>query len=479
MKKSISLRIIVLLLIPLLFSIVSSYANNTVVIVDGSGSVAGMSKTRPYNSIRMLTAELTEYLSKLSVKDTVSLIHFTDRIQGIYTYAGYSKSIQAVIDSLRFIPKGNTDFSVALNALDDISRYSRVIIISDGLNNSGPSNDEICYRLKQIAERLNGKVYFLLLNEADLHNQIIQFVSDSENISLVRSLTEVPSYSTDNKLENATPDSTSHDGLISTEDSVTQASDTKSNSCCTFDWKYVKIILIVLLCIAIIALIGYLIYQFGPLFIQASAGAIQKAIFLLYNLPKGLFNIVFKILPESMRSFLTEIMPSKEAFKVGKVIPSSEQQSKALEAMQKETGKAMRYKNGEIDFKPVSKFQVKLKGSLDKNIPETLDPRSKVFKAQEAARDQMLKSKKGRKTIGQYVGKSPKDITIDDYTCWKDDMLNFGKPNHNPLTPHETIDGKYMQWVPKKYHDVSWGGVSHSGGVSLLKSIRNYLTKIA
>lgn len=479
MKKSISLRIIVLLLIPLLFSIVSSYANNTVVIVDGSGSVAGMSKTRPYNSIRMLTAELTEYLSKLSVKDTVSLIHFTDRIQGIYTYAGYSKSIQAVIDSLRFIPKGNTDFSVALNALDDISRYSRVIIISDGLNNSGPSNDEICYRLKQIAERLNGKVYFLLLNEADLHNQIIQFVSDSENISLVRSLTEVPSYSTDNKLENATPDSTSHDGLISTEDSVTQASDTKSNSCCTFDWKYVKIILIVLLCIAIIALIGYLIYQFGPLFIQASAGAIQKAIFLLYNLPKGLFNIVFKILPESMRSFLTEIMPSKEAFKVGKVIPSSEQQSKALEAMQKETGKAMRYKNGEIDFKPVSKFQVKLKGSLDKNIPETLDPRSKVFKAQEAARDQMLKSKKGRKTIGQYVGKSPKDITVDDYTCWKDDMLNFGKPNHNPLTPHETIDGKYMQWVPKKYHDVSWGGVSHSGGVSLLKSIRNYLAKIA
>ena len=82
MKKSISLRIIVLLLIPLLFSIVSSYASNTVVIVDGSGSVAGMSKTRPHNSIRMLTAELTEYLSKLSVKDTVSLIHFTDRIQG-------------------------------------------------------------------------------------------------------------------------------------------------------------------------------------------------------------------------------------------------------------------------------------------------------------------------------------------------------------------------------------------------------------
>ena len=93
-----------------------------------------MSKTRPHNSIRMLTAELTEYLSKLSVKDTVSLIHFTDRILGIYTYAGYTKSIQAVIDSLRFIPKGNTDFSVALNALDEISRYRRVIIISDGLN---------------------------------------------------------------------------------------------------------------------------------------------------------------------------------------------------------------------------------------------------------------------------------------------------------------------------------------------------------
>lgn len=479
MKKSISLRIIVLLLIPLLFSIVSSYASNTVVIVDGSGSVAGMSKTRPHNSIRTITAELTDYLSKLSAKDTVSLIHFTDRIQGIYTYAGYTKSIQAVIDSLRFIPKGNTDFSVALNALDEISRYRRVIIISDGLNNSGPSNDEICNRLKQIAENLNGEVYFLLLNEADSHNQIIQFVSDSENISLVRSLSDIPSYSTNSKLNNSTSDSTSNEGLISTEDNVTQASDTKSNSCCTFDWKYVKIVLIVLLCIAIIALIGYLIYQFGPLFFQASAGAMQRAICLLYNLPNGLFNIVFKILPESMRSFLAEAMPKKEVFNVGKVIPSSEQQAKALEAMQKETGKAMRYKNGEIDFKPVSKFQVKLKGSLDKNIPETLDPRSKVFKAQEAARDQMLKSKKGRSIIGQYVGKSPKDITVDDYTCWKDDMLNFGKPNHNPLTPHETIDGKYMQWVPKKYHDVTWGGFFHHGGVSLLKSIRNYLAKIA
>ena len=90
MKKSISLRIIVLLLIPLLFSIVSSYASNTVVIVDRSGSVAGMSKTRPHNSIRMLTAELTEYLSKLSVKDTVSLIHFTDRIDTV------SRSVSAL-----------------------------------------------------------------------------------------------------------------------------------------------------------------------------------------------------------------------------------------------------------------------------------------------------------------------------------------------------------------------------------------------
>ena len=237
----------------------------------------------------MLTAELTEYLSKLSVKDTVSLIHFTDRIQGIYTYAGYTKSIQAVIDSLRFIPKGNTDFSVALNALDEISRYRRVIIISDGLNNSGPSNDEICNRLKQIAENLNGEVYFLLLNEADSHNQIIQFVSDSENISLVRSLLEVPSYSTNSKLDNSTPDSTSNDGLISTEDNITQASYTKLNSCCTFDWKYVKIILILLLCIAVVALIGYLIYQFGPLFARASAGAMQRAICLLYNLPNVFF----------------------------------------------------------------------------------------------------------------------------------------------------------------------------------------------
>ena len=479
MKKPHALRIITLLLIPFFFSIATSNASNTVVVVDGSGSVAGMSKTRPHNSIRFITAELTDYLSKLSDKDTVSLIHFTDKIQGIYTYAGYNSSIKSVIDSLRFIPKGNTDFSVALNALNGISDHHRIVFITDGLNNSGSTDDVICNRLKQISNNLNGEVYFLLLNEVDIDNPIIQLASKSEGITLVKSLSEIPSFSSQKSCADEISDEITDDSVLSTEESVTQLNDFKEKTCCAFDWKYVKIALIVLLCIAVIALICYLIYQFWPLFAEAGAGAIQQAIFVLYNLPKGLFDIVFKVLPESMKAFLTEIMPSRDAFKFGEVIPASEQQAKALEAMRQETGKAMRYKNGEIDFSPVSKYKVKLRGSLDKNIPETLDPRAKVFKAQEAARDQMLKSKKGRKTIAQYVGKSPKDVNVDDYTCWKDDMLNFGKPNHNPLTPHETIDGRQMQWVPKKYHDVSWGGVSHSGGVSLLKSIRNYLAKKA
>ena len=378
MKKPHALRIITLLLIPFLFSFTSSNASNTVIVVDGSGSVAGMSQTRPHNSIRFITAELTDYLSKLSDKDTVSLIHFTDKIQGIYTYAGYNSSIKSVIDSLRFIPKGNTDFSVALNALNGISDYHRVVFITDGLNNSGSTDDVICNRLKQISNTLNGEVFFLLLNEVDIDNPIIQLASKSEGITLVKSLSAIPPFSSQITIADEISDEKTDDSVLPTDKSVTQINDSNEKSCCSFDWKYVNIALIVLLCIAVIALICYLIYQFWPLFAEAGAGAIQQAIFVLYNLPKGLFDIVFNVLPESMKAFLTEIMPSRDAFKFGEVIPASEQQAKALEAMRQETGKAMRYKNGEIDFSPVSKYKVKLRGSLDKNIPETLDPINRI-----------------------------------------------------------------------------------------------------
>jgi hypothetical protein len=90
----------------------------------------------------------------------------------------------------------------------------------------------------------------------------------------------------------------------------------------------------------------------------------------------------------------------------------------------------------------------------------------------------MLQSADGRKKIAKYLGKSTDNLTLDDFFAWKDDRLNIRKPNHNPFTPHETIDGKYIQFVPKKYHDKDWHGFSHNGGVSLLKQIRVFVSEL-
>ncbi len=56
-------------------SIVSLSATNTVVLVDGSGSVAGLSPVRPYNSIRKVMTELTAYMSGRTAQDTVSMVY--------------------------------------------------------------------------------------------------------------------------------------------------------------------------------------------------------------------------------------------------------------------------------------------------------------------------------------------------------------------------------------------------------------------
>lgn len=211
-----------------------------------------------------------------------------------------------------------------------------------------------------------------------------------------------------------------------------------------------------------------------PLFTMVSAGAIQTSIAFLYNLPKPLFNIVFRRLPSKMTKFLQQNMPKYEDMKRVEVVPNNEAQRQTLEEWQKQTGKRAQYKNGEIDFSDVAEHKEKFNDTLDDNIPNTSNPRSKVSKAQDKAAQQMLNSKNGREKIGKYIGKDPKDVTYEDYTCWKDDALNQGTPHHNPKTPHETIDGKEIMWVPKKYHDVAWGGIDHNGGVSMLKSIRNY-----
>ncbi len=449
-------------------TIATTYATNTVIIIDGSGSVAGMSKVRPINSIKMISNELTDFLSKLSTKDTITLIHFTDKVQDVYTYSGYNSIVQSKIESLRLIPKGNTDFTVAFKIIDSIPNYRRVIIISDGLNNFRSSTEMVCNQLLLLAERLKGETYFLLLNEFDLKAPIINFISNKENIHIIKSLSEIT------PLKDVTI--TTKESVISDANKkVKEVKEVKHNN--YINYKLLKNIIIFIIALVLLLLIADFSIELTPLYLMKNAGKLQMSIMFLYNLPKGLFQIVFNTLPQNMQEFLKKNLPSRQNFNFGEVLPQNEQQKSILDEIQKESGKRIKYKNGQIDFSPVSRYTVKLPGSLDKCIPETLNPRDKVCKAQEIAGNLMLKDKKGAKIIANYVGKSPLDINIDDYTCWKDDALNFGKPNHNPLTPHETVDGKYIMYVPKKFHDVNYGGLSHNGGVSLLKAIRIFLAE--
>lgn len=223
-------------------------ASNTVILVDNSGSVAGMSSIRPHNSIRMITGELTDYLSKMEAEDTVSILRFTDRIFVSQTFAGYSDKLQSAVDSLKFVPQGNTDISSALAAVYNIETFQRVIIITDGLNNVGKSDTDICDELQSLALNVKGELYCLLLNEDDMSNAILTYADKSDNIHLIRSLSEIPPFE---QVLDVAPAS---------ETVVVPANAEVAGG--TFDWKWVWIVLAILLAIALIALVCWLVYKY-------------------------------------------------------------------------------------------------------------------------------------------------------------------------------------------------------------------------
>lgn len=453
-----------------LLSVLFVEASNTTFLVDVSGSMDGLSKDRTAKSLYKVENEFKMYIDN-NINDTVKIITFTDRIIDSFQITPHSTDLESLVKKISHPQKGNTDLMIALEKIGN-STANRVVIISDGRQNVGDFIN-IIEKLKLDRAKKNRKQYFLMLEESDLGTPLINEFSKSDYITIIRSLTEL-TYK-DLKAQNEVQDkNTIPASVVDAESNTTESlnSDEYKQNISLF--KIVICIIISLIILTCAYLIIKLLVTILPLFKMDSAGAIQIGIAFLYNLPKPLFNLIFKALPPKMKTFLDKYMPKYDDLKRGEVVPKNDIQKQTLDDWEKKTGKRAKYKNGEIDFSDVAEYKEKLNGTLDDNIPKGSDPRTKVSKAQDRAAIQMLNRETGRKKIAEYVGKSPKEVTYNDYTSWKDDSLNNGKPNHNPKTPHESIDGTEIMWVPKKFHDVSWGGIDHNGGVSMLKSIRNY-----
>lgn len=454
----------------MLLSILMADASNTSFLIDVSGSMDGLSKDRTVKSLDKVQNEIINYIEEHG-NDSIQIVTFTDKIIDSFWVTSNSTDIESIVNKISFPHKGNTNIEIALEYINS-TPFNRIVVISDGRHNIGNTTNVIA-RLKSNKTDNNTKQYYLLLDEYDSTTPLIKEISGSDYIFLIRSLTELQD-------ENSVINDKPKNEYATTVQQI-KADDQSMTSANTFEhWfgidlsKIILWLIIVLVILVCIFMLTKIFIAILPLFKMASAGAIQKAIAFLYNLPKPLFRFIFKVLPSKMKSFLKEYMPSYEDYSRGNVIPKNDTQKQTLDEWEKQTGKRAKYKNGEIDFSDVAEHKEKLNGTLDDNIPNGANPRAKVSHAQDRAANQMLNSKTGRQKIADYVGKNPKDIKYDDYTSWKDDSLNQGKPNHNPKTPHESIDGREIMWVPKRFHDVAWGGISHNGGVSMLKSIRNY-----
>lgn len=456
----------------------SILATNTSFLVDVSSSMNGWSPDRKVKSLAKVNDELRLFLTDNS-KDSVQIIKFSDKIWRTYFIAPDRADMDEVLRRISYPEKGNTNLNPAIKAAANSKYNDRIVIISDGLQNVGDESSVIS-SINTITQSEPKFVYYLLVDESDTNNPLIQQISNADNVKLIRSLSELNDVESsdlnDSKETKSAADIRSDVNgfvnLLNTEDISKLKSDNWN-----IDWNLLWMILLWILIAALIVAICVLIWKLLPLFLKvggATAGAIQKAIFVLFNMPKPIFNLIFRILPSKMKTFLREYMPKYEDFKRGKVKPKNEGQRKTLEEIKKQTGKDLKYKNGEPDLESVAEYTVETDGTLDDNIPKGPDPRKNVSVAQDRAANKMLSEKRGRKIIADYNGKNPKDVTMEDYYKWKDDVHNIGKPWHNPKTPHESIDGKKIMWVSKKYHDVSCGGLDHNGGVSMLKSIRNY-----
>lgn len=196
----------------------------------------------------------------------------------------------------------------------------------------------------------------------------------------------------------------------------------------------------------------------------------------IYDLPPFLFHISYFFLPKKIKTFLKDEEVAwlpYSSWKKGTVNLSFKESIISL-FIGKTAVFELKYKHGEIDFEPVALGKVKLPlcrlhGCIPKNA---IDPRPKVWIAQEIAAEKFIKSKKGKKILAEYTGKKSSEISYQDFKDWKEDDKNRNKKGWNPLVPHETSDGAYILYVPHKYHSMD-----HYGGVHYLKKFRTYVEK--
>lgn len=463
--KDIIIKIGLGLLLLLVFPF-NSFARTTAILIDRSGSMEGMSSVRSAKSMHKVSSELAQFLKQLQ-GDTVVIVPFAGKVFEKYVITEYNEEVESTLETLLVPVRGNTNITKVLGSLSSqdsgASMPDRVVIISDGLHNEGSSNEQLFEEISKVKERIKGKFYFLLLDENDRMSSLVNLFDTTSDLYLIKSLSDL-------YLEDLAVKNTSHQKMkCAKKVSVSNAVD-KQTEDAGWSWLY---ILYILLLVLIVLLIATACEEILPVIISlksmSSAAAIQASIFALYKFPPFLFKITHKLLSPKTIQFLEQNMP-KEGLKRGVVVPANEKEEKALKLYKNQTGKDMCYKNGEPDFSKAAKYSVRLEGGLDSKIPNGVNTRANVSKAQDWAGRKMLSERRGRKMIADYVGKPLKEVTFEDYTRWKDDALNAGTPNHNPLTPHETIDGKSIMWVPKSIHDV----VHHTGGTAFLKYVREF-----
>lgn len=446
-------------------------AETTTLLVDVSGSMNGLSSDRNIHSLNKVKDEVSSFAN--IYKDSIEIVTFTDKI--LDTFVITPKNFDKEIYQNYFLPKkGNTNLNVALNYVENTNSHN-IVLISDGKHNIG----NFVPIIENLNNHNNRNQFFLLLDESDLNTPLLQELSSSNNIKFISSLSDILNTTTEvsEDREETISESSPVPSHLNTEDQKLSIHDNKSHVDLfkIFMWIIIGVIILVIILLLLKFIISIL-----PLFLMNSVQGIQKAITILFNLPKPIFNIIGKLLPTKMRDFIfgvngdprTAYMPSYDNYKRGNVQPDPksknyEKQKQLLDEHKRKTGKSLKYKNGEPDFSDIAEYEQPLKGGLDSNVPQGNKVRPNVHYAQDKAADAMMKSKQGSKVIGDYVGKKPNSITYEDYQSWKEDRLNNGA---NPKTPHEKIDGTGIQWVPTDMHDT----FKHTGGVSMTESIRNF-----
>lgn len=428
-----------------------SFADNIVFFVDCSGSVAGLSANRNINSFPKIQNEIFEYIN--SHTDTVTVIKFTDKC---FDETSIHTRLQK---PLSFYPlKGNTNFDSALYYMTNSSKsntFDKIVFISDGLHNTGANIQVVIDKISNIDSKSKESLYFLQLDSIDYSNTLVSFFGRDSLLHLINSLTEL------DKIDSKCPTETiSVLKEVKTDNNNSDVSDKTNISWLTISY-WIILGIVILFCTIAAYYIIRLVYI--PLRSMSSAALIQRAIIILYSLPEFLFKSIVSILPDKVKEFLSKNVPSYNLLDRGCVVPNNDIQKLLLEEHLTLTGKNLKYRGGEPDFSDISEYSSKLPGGLDNNIPKGSNVRQNVHLAQEKAGEIMLSDRKGRSILATHSNKNSKDVTMDDFWNWKNDPAN-------PKVPHESIDGTSIQFVPKRFHE----GFRHTGGVSMLTSIRNH-----